>query len=326
VPTDVAELARGMIDLISSTIGSRIELTFDHEADLPAALNDPNQLEMALLNLSVNARDAMSDGGTLRILVEHALVQRNASDALVPGDYVRLRVADTGIGLDDETKRRAVEPFFSTKGVGQGTGLGLSMAHGLAAQLGGALTIDSAPGRGTEISLWLPATALPSRSVPPVQQARPKLAGGTALLVDDEEAVRQSTAQMLVDLGYTVTTAPSGTDAWALITQGSCPWPAGHRSRHAGHDRHRTCAYDAAALPRAAHSAHLRLCRGSRDRPQSTKMTKPFMQALRWRWDKAGSSGKCHQSRAQRCPTDECAVLQRTTPDHRRSRHVLECR
>lgn len=212
-----------MIDLISSTIGSRIELTFDHEADLPAALNDPNQLEMALLNLSVNARDAMSDGGTLRILVEHALVQPNASDALVPGDYVRLRVADTGIGLDDETKRRAVEPFFSTKGVGQGTGLGLSMAHGLAAQLGGALTIDSAPGRGTEISLWLPATALPSRSVPPVQQARPKLAGGTALLVDDEEAVRQSTAQMLVDLGYTVTTAPSGTDAWALITQRLAP-------------------------------------------------------------------------------------------------------
>ena len=223
VPTDVVELARGMIELVSSTIGPQIEVKFDPEHRLPAALADPNQLEMALLNLSVNARDAMPGGGTLRISVAHSVVHSRGSKDVAPGEYVCLRVADTGVGMDEETQQRAVEPFFSTKGVGQGTGLGLSMAHGLAAQLGGALTIDSVPGQGTDICLWLPATALPSRTSSSVKQASISLGGGTALLVDDEDAVRESAAQMLVDLGYTVTTATSGVEAWALIEQGFAP-------------------------------------------------------------------------------------------------------
>lgn len=223
VPTDVGELARGMIELVSSTIGAQVQVQFDAEPGLPAALADPNQLEMALLNLSVNARDAMPDGGTLRISVTRAEAEPDASDGLASGTYICLRVADTGIGMDEETRRRAVEPFFSTKGVGRGTGLGLSMAHGLAAQLGGALTIDSAPGEGTKICLWLPATALPLQ---PPQQAKPSApapGGGAVLLVDDEDAVRESAAQMLADLGYTVTTSASAVEALSLIEQGLSP-------------------------------------------------------------------------------------------------------
>lgn len=220
VPTDVAELAGGMIELISSTIGAQIHVQFDAEPGLPAALVDPNQLEMALLNLSVNARDAMPGGGTLRICVTRASVEPGASGDLPAGDYVRLCVADAGIGMDEETRRRAVEPFFSTKGVGRGTGLGLSMAHGLAAQLGGGLTIDSAPGQGTEICLWLPATALPLRTTADVKPAEAVLGGAKVLLVDDEDAVRESAAQMLIDLGYTVTAVTSAPAALSRIEQG----------------------------------------------------------------------------------------------------------
>lgn len=223
VPTDVAELARGMIQLISSTIGGHIEVLLEVEPALPAALADPNQLEMALLNLSVNARDAMPHGGTLRISVTETSVEPDVPGDLSPGTYVCLRVSDTGIGMDDETRRRAAEPFFSTKGVGQGTGLGLSMAHGLAAQLGGALTIDSAPGQGTQICIWLPATALPLRTPCQAGPREVTLGGGTVLLVDDEDVVRESAAQMLVDLGFNVTAATSAVEAWALIEQGATP-------------------------------------------------------------------------------------------------------
>lgn len=223
VPTDIVELARGMIELISSTIGAQIQVEFQAEANVPAALADPHQLEMALLNLSVNARDAMPDGGTMRISVSRAEAGESKSEDRSEGGFVCLRVADTGIGMDEETRQRAIEPFFSTKGVGRGTGLGLSMAHGLAAQLGGNLTIDSAPGQGTAITLCLPTTDLPT---PAAEQAAPNdsaLGSGTVLLVEDEDAVRESTAQMLVDLGYVVTTAASALEAWTSIENGFEP-------------------------------------------------------------------------------------------------------
>jgi nitrogen-specific signal transduction histidine kinase/CheY-like chemotaxis protein len=220
---DVSELVGGMVDLIESTVGPAIALRIDVASDLPPAQADPNQLEMALLNLAVNARDAMEDGGELTIAATRESV-RMGLPTLRRGHYVRLGVTDTGKGMDDDTRRRAIEPFFSTKGIGKGTGLGLSMVHGLAAQLGGALTIDSAPDRGTTIELWLPisTTALDGEQ-PPAGPHPVVAAHGVALLVDDEDLVRMSTAHMLVDLGYDVMEAGSAEAALRMVDDGLDP-------------------------------------------------------------------------------------------------------
>ncbi len=218
------DLVTGMASLVSSTIGPKIDLRVSIADDLPPARADANQLEMAILNLSVNARDAMPAGGELTISASRASVRGRHPAGLRVGHYVRLSVADTGIGMDEATRARAIEPFFSTKGIGKGTGLGLSMAHGLAAQLGGGLTIISAPGEGTTVELWLPVSpdAIGSddqiRVLPRISVAR-----GTALLVDDEELVRMSTADMLNDLGYDVVEAKSAEEALHLIEAGVAP-------------------------------------------------------------------------------------------------------
>jgi CheY-like chemotaxis protein len=175
---------------------------------------------MAILNLAVNARDAMPEGGTLTISAAPEEVGVSHRSRLPTALYVRLSVADTGVGMDEATIARAVEPFFSTKGIGRGTGLGLSMVDGLAAQLGGALAIDSKLGLGTCIQLWLPVTdAAVSRPDEVVNVGRPASLG-TALLVDDEDLVRASTAEMLADLGYQVVDAASGEDALRLVDEG----------------------------------------------------------------------------------------------------------
>ena len=157
VAVDLGDLVSNMAGLVSSTTGPQIRVVVDVADDLPHARADPNQVEMALLNLSVNARDAMPNGGTLRISASARTVERAEARAEA-GRYVCLSVADTGVGMDDVTLARAVEPFFSTKGFGKGTGLGLSMVHGLASQLGGALAIRSKLGLGTNVELWLPQT------------------------------------------------------------------------------------------------------------------------------------------------------------------------
>ncbi len=219
-PVDVPQLVGGMADLVASTSGPHVKVVVDVAEAIPLAQADPNQLEMAILNLSVNARDAMSDGGTLTITVKLDAVGNGHRSKLPPGRYVRLSVADTGVGMDEATLARAVEPFFSTKGIGRGTGLGLSMVEGLAAQLGGAMAIDSKPALGTCIDLWLPATD--ARAAPADESAnigRTEYAG-TALLVDDEELVRASTAAMLSDLGYAVIEAASGEEALRLVDAG----------------------------------------------------------------------------------------------------------
>jgi CheY-like chemotaxis protein/two-component sensor histidine kinase len=225
---DVAEVIHGMADLVASTTGPQIKVALEVEPDLPMALADANQLEMAILNLAVNARDAMPEGGTLRIAVRSGVVGLEQSAiAAAPGHYVRLSVADSGVGMDEATLARAVEPFFSTKGVGRGTGLGLSMVHGLTAQLGGALTIQSRPGQGTRVELWLPVAApdvraglAPARAVE--QEAAPR-SSGTVLLVDDEDLVRATAAEMLAELGYVVVEASSADEAMRLLGQGLSP-------------------------------------------------------------------------------------------------------
>ena len=220
VPVDIAKLMNSMGGLVASTTGPQIQVVVEVPDDLPAATADPNQIEMALLNLSVNARDAMPEGGTLRISASAETVGADHQRPLSPGHYVRMSVADTGTGMDDATLQKSIEPYFSTKGIGQGTGLGLSMVHGLASQLGGALIIHSRPGLGTNVELWLPRSA---DRVPeaPDQPAKLTVArvSGTALLVDDEMLVRASTADMLMDLGYDVIEASTGEEALRLVQE-----------------------------------------------------------------------------------------------------------
>ena len=220
---DVGRIVEDMADLIGSTSGPRVRLEVVIDPDLPPALADGNQLEMALLNLSVNARDAMPEGGSLTIAVRSELPTPDNRLGLKEATYVVLSVTDSGAGMDEETRRRAIEPFFSTKGIGKGTGLGLSMVHGLAAQLGGALRISSRPGLGTSIELWLPVAGeqVEQQPIPPRDMSTS--GAGLVLLVDDEELVRVTTATMLGELGYEVAEASTAEQALQHIDGGLRP-------------------------------------------------------------------------------------------------------
>ena len=190
--------------------------------NLPPAKADPNQLEMAILNLSVNARDAMPHGGTLRISASSETVQASHRSRLTARDLMcGYRSPTPAREWTRPTLARAVEPFFSTKGVGKGTGLGLSMVHGLASQLGGSLSISSKPGLGTNVELWLPVSDKMTNAnpiTPDTNEANG--ATGTALLVDDDDMVRMSTADMLVELGFSVLEATSAEDALRIVDSG----------------------------------------------------------------------------------------------------------
>jgi PAS domain S-box-containing protein len=217
---DVKRLVGGLAGLLESTLGPKIDIQLCVGDDLPAARADANQLEMAILNLAVNARDAMPNGGVLTIQAEREQVFSSHVAKLKKGHYIRLSVVDTGVGMDEGTVARAIEPFFSTKGIGKGTGLGLSMVHGLAAQLGGALSLKSEPGKGTCVELWLPLSSEPadaaSTRLPTEADKAPRR---RVLLVDDEELVRLSTAAMLADLGYEVVEASSGEEALHMLQE-----------------------------------------------------------------------------------------------------------
>ncbi len=214
----IGELIDGMRDLMTSSVGPTIEIRLSCPPDLPKALADPNQLELAILNLCVNARDAMPEGGVLAIAAEPALMGPESDPQLAPGLYVRLSIIDTGTGMDAKTLARAVEPFFSTKEIGRGTGLGLSMVHGLTAQLGGGFAMSSVLGHGTRADLYLPVTEGPI-SVSSVAEVEPLIRSQprNILLVDDEKLVRVGTAEMLRSLGHHVTEAEGGADALAKL-------------------------------------------------------------------------------------------------------------
>ncbi len=213
-PVAIPELVRGMLELIVRSLGPTVEVTVETAPDLPMAQIDPNQLELALLNLCVNARDAMSRGGKLQIAADDVMVAEGTVAGLSANRYVRLQVTDTGAGMDAETLRHAIEPFFTTKGMGRGTGLGLSMVHGLAAQSGGALTLESSLGEGTTATLYLPlasqAYSVPTREA----KTAPSLSRSLViLLVDDEELVRLGLRAMLEGLDHRVIEAASGSAA-----------------------------------------------------------------------------------------------------------------
>jgi signal transduction histidine kinase len=224
----IPDLVLGMRDLLTRALGSGVQIVEAFEPNLPPVLIDANQLELALLNVSVNARDAMPEGGSLSIRGTWARVDGTTCDApkdLQPGDYVRVSIADSGAGMDGEVLARATEPFYTTKGVGKGTGLGLSMVHGLAAQTGGALRLSSEVGVGTCVDLWIPVA--PARTAPsteemvdpsPAEPRRGQLAL-SILLVDDDSLVSAGTAAMLEDLGHTVREASSAAEALALLDE-----------------------------------------------------------------------------------------------------------
>ncbi len=217
VPVDIPDLMHGLASIFNTTVGPKVRITIETSPALPLVLADPNQLEMAILNLAVNARDAMPEGGDMTITATAETLQTGNALRLPVGRYVRLCVADTGEGMAAETVARAIEPFFSTKGVGKGTGLGLSMVHGLALQLGGTLEIRSELGAGTSITLWLPqANALPNASEVD-SRSGVEISAGTVLVVDDEHFVRAQTVDMLIDMGYQVQEAISGEAALELL-------------------------------------------------------------------------------------------------------------
>jgi PAS domain S-box-containing protein len=214
-------LVQGMAGLIERSIGPSIRIRTRFPGDLPTVLTDANQLEAALINLAVNARDAMPDGGEITITAQAERLGAANRCGLPPGAYVCLSVADTGAGMDEATLAHAMEPFFTTKGIGKGTGLGLSMVHGLAEQSGGRLRIDSLPGVGTTVEMWLPVSGGVAAAMRPHRlQASPEppTARMTVLAVDDDALVLMNTCAMLEDLGHTVLQAESGSEALHLLS------------------------------------------------------------------------------------------------------------
>jgi PAS domain S-box-containing protein len=215
---DLAALVHGMKDLLTSTLGVDVEILTRFPAGLSQVTADENQLELALLNLCVNARDAMRNGGRIVISARQEKVDREVA-GLSAGHYVCLSVADSGEGMRPEVMARATEPFFTTKGVGKGTGLGLSMVHGMAQQMGGCLVLKSKLGEGTTAEIWLPAVAaeetqiVESHAPAPETELRPL----RILAVDDDSLVLFNTAAMLDDMGHVVVEAGSGEEALAAL-------------------------------------------------------------------------------------------------------------
>jgi CheY-like chemotaxis protein len=216
---DVADLVGGMTDLLHSSLGAIVQIQTDIPRGIKKVLVDPNQLELAILNLAVNARDAMPKGGSIFIAAREENIA-NAPD-LKAGRYVCLSVTDEGCGMDEATQRRALEPFFTTKGVGKGTGLGLSMVHGMIEQSGGKLVLKSRKGEGTIVELWLPVAATGSGYVSEeekdVRELKRREGPLVILAVDDDALVLLNTVAMLEDLGHTVLEATSGKEALDII-------------------------------------------------------------------------------------------------------------
>jgi CheY-like chemotaxis protein len=226
-PTDTNALVTELVPLASSTLGRRIRVEAELTPEPWLAMVDPSQLEASILNLCLNARDAMPEGGQLTITTANVTrSEQSHPDDPPVGDFVQIRVADTGVGMSAEVKRRAFDPFYTTKGP-RGSGLGLSQVYGMARQSGGTVWIDSTPNQGTLVSLLLPRAletqeadsamredATPALPQPPIE---------TVLVVDDDNAVRVVTVEMLRDLRCEVIEAASGAEALTLLAERETP-------------------------------------------------------------------------------------------------------
>jgi PAS domain S-box-containing protein len=220
-PLELPTLVSGMTGLLERSIGPGVRIVSRFPSNLPRVLTDANQLEAALMNLVVNARDAMPEGGQITIAGREETLGESNALALPPGLYACLSVSDTGMGMDVDTLNHAVEPFFTTKGVGKGTGLGLPMVHGLAEQSGGRLRLTSRLGEGSAAEVWLPAAVGPDdaagRDHDPGRKVNGCVRRLKILAVDDDDLVLMNTCAMLEDLGHVVLEAHSGAQALQIL-------------------------------------------------------------------------------------------------------------
>ncbi|WP_298258574.1 PAS domain-containing sensor histidine kinase [Bradyrhizobium sp.] len=216
VPLDVRDVVQQMTNLLQGSLGPSVRVETRFPPELPKVAADATQLELALLNLAINGRDAMPNGGAITI----GATERADVPGLKAGNYLCVSVTDTGTGMDEETLKRAMEPFFTTKGVGKGTGLGLPMVHGMAEQSGGKLLLKSTPGKGTAAELYL--RVAPNEKALPAQSAEtpapsPVNKSLAILTVDDDPLVALNTSALLEELGHTVYSAPSALDALDIM-------------------------------------------------------------------------------------------------------------
>jgi PAS domain S-box-containing protein len=226
--TNVKELLAGMEPMIHRTLGDHIEISAKHAADLWPATVDPGQLENAVLNLAVNARDAMPDGGRITIETFNAVLDAHEAEInpeIKPGDYVVVALHDTGCGMPPDVVARAFEPFFTTKDVGKGTGLGLSMVYGFVKQSGGHVRLSSKAGSGTVVRIYLPRSAVAGATVDSARSAPLALPRGEEMIlfVEDDPMVRQHTERQIMALGYRVVTAENAAAALAHVEEGCQP-------------------------------------------------------------------------------------------------------
>ena len=222
---DLRSLKDAVSDLLTHTLGGLVHIEWCFEEGIWNAFADQAQLELALINLIINARDAMPNGGTAIIQAENRTIDVTGSLGLVPGDYIRIAVTDTGSGIPPDVLGKVMEPFFTTKEIGKGTGLGLSMVYGFARQSNGAFRIESEIGHGTVAELWLPraphASAVQTKADPQIQSHR-NTRSLTILLVDDHSEVRSTTAAVIEDFGHEVLQAANGAEAIEIIVERGC--------------------------------------------------------------------------------------------------------
>ena len=222
---DVNDVVLDVEPILRRLIGENIELSFTLAEGLPAVLADPTQLDQVIMNLALNARDAMPEGGKLVVETREARVGEVGGVMPIgtaPGSYLALSVRDTGTGMSEETKRQIFEPFFTTKEQGRGTGLGLATVYGIVKQTGGTIRVDSAPGKGAKFTIYLPRASADAEVTEETREEEPTLQKGTEsiLLVEDEPMVRELACEVLTEAGYAVTTAGSGEEALALVEGG----------------------------------------------------------------------------------------------------------
>jgi CheY-like chemotaxis protein len=212
---DLRGLVMGFEPLLRGAVSEEIALSVEAEPGLGTAMVDPVQLEAALLNLVVNAGDAIAGEGTIRVSARRLALRDGEVEGLTAGDHACIEVSDTGAGMTSEVAARAFEPFFTTKEVGKGSGLGLAQVYGVARDMSGSATVDSAPGRGTRMRVYIPLSVGPpaDQAVEPARCVRPVESGCSVLLVEDDPGVRQIAESMLHDLGCEVTSAPDGPSA-----------------------------------------------------------------------------------------------------------------
>ncbi len=219
---DLNEAIEQLRNMLQRLIGEDVEVRYELATDLGRVKMDPGQLEQILINLCVNARDAMPEGGTLTLTTSNASLDEDfcrSREALTPGQYVSLVVSDTGLGIDEQTQGRIFEPFFTTKERGKGTGLGLAMVHGALHQNHGTVTVESNTGFGTSFQLYFPRIAASAPSRPPAADTAMPRGSEILVVVEDEEAVRLMATRVLSRQGYQVYSYPSGPDALAELAR-----------------------------------------------------------------------------------------------------------